>query len=154
MISLDNMPVYNQDYDEENRAPKTYVVFRNSIKALDGVIFITPEHNRSIPAVLKNAIDIGSRPKGKNVWSGKPSAVFSHSPGNLSAFGANHHLRQCLVPLNVPTMQQPEVYLANIQDSFNEKGKIKNASTKDFLQKVVDAYIGWFEKIAGTECED
>lgn len=148
IISLEDLPVYNQDFDDHNEVPESYVRFRNTIGDLDGVIFITPEHNRSVPAVLKNAIDIGSRPYGKSVWNGKPAAVFSNSPGALSAFGANHHLRQSLVFLNMPAMQQPEVYIAHANELFDEQENIKEGSTKAFLQKAVDAYIVWFNKIA------
>ena len=146
-ISLENLPIYNQDFDDNRHAPEEYLKFRNEVKSLDGFIFITPEYNRSIPGVLKNAVDVGSRPKGESVWNGKPGAVFSSSPGNLSGFGANHHLRQCLVSLNVPVMQQPEVYLAKVHEIFDENGKI-NEKTLEFLQKAVDAYIEWFGKIA------
>lgn len=146
-ISLEDLPIYNQDFDDYGLAPEEYLKFRNEVKSLDGFIFITPEYNRSIPGVLKNAIDVGSRPKGESVWNGKPGAVFSSSPGNLSGFGANHHLRQCLVSLNVPVMQQPEVYLAKVHEIFDENGKI-NEKTLEFLQKAVDAYIEWFGKIA------
>lgn len=148
LISLENLPIYNQDFDDYGPVPEEYVKFRNEIKSLDGFIFITPEYNRSIPGVLKNAIDVGSRPKGESVWNGKPGAVFSSSPGNLSGFGANHHLRQSLVSLSVPVMQQPEVYLAKVHEIFDENGKI-NEKTSGFLQKAVDAYIKWFGKIAG-----
>ncbi|MEC3879635.1 NADPH-dependent FMN reductase [Parapedobacter sp. 10938] len=147
MIPLDDLPVYNQDFDDEDRVPESYTVFRDVIGALDGVIFVTPEYNRSIPGVLKNALDVGSRPYGKNMWNGKPGAVFSNSPGNLSAFGANHHLRQCLVFLNVPAMQQPEVYLPNMKDAFDETGNLTNEETRAFLQQAVDAYIDWFNKL-------
>ena len=147
IIPLDDLPVYNPDFDDENRVPESYVVFRNAVKAVDGVIFITPEYNRSVPGVLKNALDIGSRPMGSSVWSGKPAAVFSNSPGNLSAFGANHHLRQSLVFLNMPTMQQPEVYLAQVKELFDESENLKSEETEDFLQKAVNAYIDWFMKV-------
>ncbi|RQP16528.1 MAG: NAD(P)H-dependent oxidoreductase [Parapedobacter sp.] len=147
IIPLDDLPVYNPDFDDENRVPESYVAFRNAVKAVDGVIFITPEYNRSVPGVLKNALDIGSRPMGSSVWSGKPAAVFSNSPGNLSAFGANHHLRQSLVFLNMPTMQQPEVYLAQVKELFDESENLKSEETEDFLQKAVNAYIDWFMKV-------
>lgn len=146
-IPIDDLPIYNQDFDDEERAPASYTVFRNAIRALDGVIFITPEYNRSIPGVLKNALDVGSRPYGKNTWDGKPAAIFSNSPGNLSAFGANHHLRQCLVFLNVPAMQQPEVYLPNMKDAFDDADHLKSEETRAFLQQAVNAYIDWFEKL-------
>lgn len=148
IISLDNLPVYNQDFDDDNRVPESYTSFRKTIQGLDGFIFITPEHNRSIPAVLKNAIDIGSRPYGKSVWDGKPAAIFSNSPGNISGYGANHHLRQCFVFLNIPVMQQPEVYIHGVDKLFDEEGNIKNKDTKALLEKAIAAYIKWFEKNA------
>jgi chromate reductase len=147
IISIDDLPIYNQDFDDDGNAPESYHKFRDEVKALGGVIFITPEYNRSVPAVLKNALDVGSRPYGQNVWDGKPGAVFSNSPSNLSGFGANHHLRQSLVFLNVLIMQQPEVYLANIQNAIDDNGKLKDGSVKDFVQKAVDAYISWFERL-------
>lgn len=146
IISLEDLPVYNQDFDDDNKVPESYTTFRNTIKGIEGFIFITPEHNRSIPAVLKNAIDIGSRPYGKSVWDGKPAAIFSNSPGNISGFGANHHLRQCFVFLNMPTMQQPEVYIPEVNKLFDEEGGIKNKDTKALLEKAVTAYIKWFER--------
>ncbi len=147
VISIDDLPVYNADFDEYNSVPEAYVQFRETVKAVAGVIFVTPEYNRSMPGVLKNALDIGSRPKGKNVWSGKPAAIFSNSPGNLGAFGANHHLRQSLVFLDVPVMQQPEVYLGNVAELFDEHGNLKESSSKDFIQTAIEAYIAWFNKV-------
>jgi len=146
MISLEDLPVYNQDFDDHDQVPDSYVAFRKEIAAMDGFIFITPEHNRSIPAVLKNAVDIASRPRGKNLWSGKPGAVFSNSPGPLSAFGAHHHLRQVLVCLNVHVQAQPEVYLAKIGEAFEENGDL-NTSVKGFVQKAVDAFVSWVERL-------
>ncbi|WP_428232624.1 NADPH-dependent FMN reductase [Flavobacterium sp.] len=146
IINLAELPIYNQDFDDHNEVPAAYTTFRNEIKELDGFIFITPEYNRSVPAVLKNALDVGSRPYGKNVWDGKPGAIFSNSPGAVGGFGANHHLRQSLVFLNIPVMQQPEVYLAKVNELFDESGTIKEGATKDFLKKAVDAYIVWFNK--------
>lgn len=146
IISIDSLPIYNQDFDDYNEVPESYVKFRDEIRKLAGVIFITPEHNRSVPAALKNAIDIGSRPAGESVWDGKPGAVFSNSPGNLSAFGANHHLRQSLVFLNIPVMQQPEVYLPHIDKVWDENGDLKDEDVKGFLQKAVEAYAEWFKK--------
>ena len=149
LISLNDLPMYNQDFDDEGLVPEAYVTFRNEIRALDGVIFITPEYNRSVPGVLKNALDVGSRPHGNSAWNGKPAAIFSNSPGILSGFGANHHLRQSLVFLNMPAMQQPEVYLSKVHELFDEKGSMKDGSTKEFIHKAVDAYINWFKKNAG-----
>lgn len=147
IISIDDLPSYNQDFDDDNQVPETYTSFRNSMSAVDGVIFVTPEYNRSVPGVLKNAIDIGSRPYGKSVWDKKPAAVFSSSTGNISGFGANHHLRQSLVFLNMPTMQQPEVYLAHIEKSFDENGNLIAEGTKAYLNKAVTAYIAWFNQL-------
>ncbi len=146
IISLDGLEVYNQDFDDHNMVPRSYVAFRDTLKGIHGMIFITPEYNRSIPGVLKNVLDIGSRPKSSNVWTGKPAAIFSNSPGILSAFGANHHLRQCLVSLNVPVMAQPEVYIAKVAELFDDNGNIKEGSTQGFLRKAVDAYITWFNR--------
>jgi chromate reductase len=148
IISLDDIPIYNQDFDDHNETPASYHVFRTALKEVDGVIFITPEYNRSVPAVLKNALDVGSRPYGQSVWDGKPGAVFSNSPGNISGFGANHHLRQSLVFLNVPTMQQPEVYINKSNEIFDEQGAFRDDRSRAFLQKAVDAYISWFYKNA------
>jgi len=147
-ISLDDLPVYNQDFDDDGPVPEAYVKFRDEVRTLDGVIFITPEYNRSVPGVLKNALDVGSRPYGKSVWDGKPAAIFSNSPGAISAFGANHHLRQSLVFLNMPAMQQPEVYLSKVQELFDENGDVKEGTTKEFIQKAVEAYITWFKRNA------
>jgi chromate reductase len=98
-----------------------------------------------VPAVLKNAIDIGSRPYGQSVWDGKPGAVVSVSPGGLSAFGANHHLRQSLVFLNIPTMQQPEAYIGNVATLFDESGAFKSEATQQFLQKFMTAFAAWID---------
>lgn len=146
IISLDDLPVYNQDFDDDKNPPETYTAFRKVLQETDGFIFITPEHNRSIPAVLKNAIDVGSRPYGKSGWEGKPAAIFSNSPGSISGYGANHHLRQCFVFLNLPTMQQPEVYIPEVDKLFDDAGNIKKEDTKKLLEKSVAAYIKWFEK--------
>ncbi len=148
LIDLSDIPLYNQDFDDHNEVPESITKFRTEMANVDGVIFITPEYNRSVPAVLKNAIDVGSRPYGKSVWDKKPAAIFSNSPGNLSAFGANHHLRQSLVFLNMPTMQQPEVYIAHVNDLFDEEGNMKEGGTKDFIKKAVESYIVWFKKNA------
>ncbi|SNR76699.1 NADPH-dependent FMN reductase [Flavobacterium sp. ov086] len=147
-IRLDDLPVYNQDFDDDHKVPPAYSSFRDEVKQLDGFIFITPEYNRSVPAVLKNALDVGSRPYGKSVWDGKPGAIFSNSPGAVGGFGANHHLRQSLVFLNIPVMQQPEVYLAKVNELFDEDGIIKEGGTKDFIKNAVDSYIVWFNQNA------
>ncbi|WP_026906827.1 NADPH-dependent FMN reductase [Paucisalibacillus globulus] len=143
-IEIGNLPLYNQDSDED--IPAVYTTFRETVKALDAVVFVTPEHNRSVPAALKNALDVGSRPYGSNVWNGKPALIVSHSPSNLSGFGANHHLRQVLAFLNMPVVQQPEVYIANVHELLGEDGKITNQDTVGFLQSAVDALVGLVTK--------
>jgi chromate reductase, NAD(P)H dehydrogenase (quinone) len=142
-IDLSRLELYNQDLDDENRPTSSWIQLREHVKALDGVLFVTPEYNRSVPAVLKNALDVASRPYGKSAWNGKPGAVVSVSPGGLSGFGANHHLRQSLVFLNVPTMQQPEVYIGNVGALLDENGKIKDEKTRAFLSEAMNAYYNW-----------
>ena len=146
MIDIGSLPLYNQDYDGEDI--KEYTNFRNEIKALDGVLFITPEHNRSIPAALKNALDIGSRPYGENVWNGKPGAVISQSPGGIGGFGANHHLRQVLAFINVLTLAQPEAYIGASHTLIDENGVLSNEATQQFLNEFLKAFTAWVEKIS------
>lgn len=146
IIDIGGLLLYNQDYD--NASPKEYTEFRNEIKALDGVLFITPEHNRSIPAALKNALDIGSRPYGQNVWNGKPGAVISQSPGVIGGFGANHHLRQVLTFLNVLTLAQPEAYIGAYHTLIDENGVLSNEGTKKFLNEFLSAFAAWVEKLS------
>ena len=122
--------------------------FRDRIRRADAVLFVTPEYNRSVPGVLKNAIDVGSRPYGKSAWQGKPGAVISVSPSAIGGFGANHHLRQSLVFLDVMPMQQPEAYVGNAATLFDEKGKLKNESTREFLKGFIDAFAAWIERTA------
>ncbi|MFD2968941.1 NADPH-dependent FMN reductase [Sphingobacterium bambusae] len=145
LIEIGQLPIYNQDFDEEG-SPAEYKPFRDKIKTLDAVIFITPEYNRSVPGVLKNALDVASRPYGESSWDGKPALVVSTSISNISGFGANHHLRQSLVFLNMPTLQQPEVYIANIQNLFDDNGKLTNAESAKFLNDVLAAFLAFADK--------
>ena len=144
-VSLEGLPIYNQDFDDEKKVPQEYMKFRNQVRSYDAFLFITPEYNRSVPAVLKNAIDVGSRPYGESVWDGKPGAVISVSPGKLSGFGANHHLRQSMVFLNVPMMQQPEAYIGDAGSLFDENGSMTNDNSRQFLQKFMEAFLVWVE---------
>jgi len=141
IVEIGDLPLYNQDLDET--PPAAWTAFRARIAAADAVLFVTPEHNRSVPAAMKNALDVGSRPYGKSVWSGKPGAVVSASPGAAGGFGANHHLRQSLVFLNVPAMPQPEVYLGGADKLFDAEGKLANEGTRKFLQGFMQAYAAW-----------
>jgi chromate reductase len=134
--------------DLEHDPPREWTEFRERLQRADGVLFVTPEYNRSVPGVLKNAIDVGSRPYGKNRFDGKPGGVISVSPGSVGGFGANHHLRQSLVFLNVPVLQQPEAYLHGAGKFFDDSGKMTNEATREFLGKFLDAYAAWVEKIA------
>lgn len=145
IIEIGELPLYNQDLDDEGRIPAAWTKFREQMKQCDGVLFVTPEYNRSVPGVLKNAIDVGSRPYGQSIWSKKPGAVISLSPGGIGGFGANHHLRQSLVFLDVPTLQQPEAYIGNAGSLFNPDDSISNEDTGKFLKKFIDTYAQWVE---------
>ena len=144
IVEINNLPFYNQDFEEN--PPQEVLKFRQKIQATDAVLFVTPEYNRSVPAVLKNAIDVGSRPYGKNSWDNKAGAIISLSPGALGAFGANHHLRQSLVAINVLTMAQPEAYIGNATNLFDNQGVLINDSTKEFLRKFLDAFAKWVDR--------
>jgi chromate reductase, NAD(P)H dehydrogenase (quinone) len=146
IVEIGQLPFYNQDLDTDP-PPAPWTAFRQRVKAADAVLFVTPEYNRSVPAVLKNALDVGSRPYGSSVWDRKPGAVASSSPGAIGAFGANHHLRQSLVFLNVPTMQQPEAYLSHVDKLFDEDGKLASEGTRKFLQGFMQAFAKWVETI-------
>ncbi|HVT33681.1 MAG TPA: NAD(P)H-dependent oxidoreductase [Rhodanobacteraceae bacterium] len=135
------------DEDIEASPPAEWTAFRERIGRADGVLFVTPEYNRSMPGVLKNAIDVASRPYGKNMWNGKPGAVISVSQGAIGGFGANHHLRQSLVFLNVPALQQPEAYVGGAARLFDENGQLANDATREFLDAFMKAYAAWVEKI-------
>ena len=148
MMDLSGLPMYNQDLDDEGRPPEAWIKFREDVKPLDGCLFVTPEYNRSYPAVLKNALDVGSRPYGKNAWDGKAGGIISVSPGGLGAFGANHHLRQPMVFLNILLLQQPEAYLGNVTSVLDENGRVTNESTKQYLKQYMDAFVKWVELIS------
>lgn len=143
IIEIGQLSFFNQD--DEATPPKAWVQFREAIKPLDGFILLTPEYNRSVPAVIKNALDIGSRPYGENLWNGKPCAIISASIGAMGGFGANHHLRQSMVFLNAPCMQQPEVYLSFADKLFDDNGNMNNEGTKNFLGEFIQAFTKWVE---------
>ena len=145
IVEIGQLPLYNQDLDEPGSLPAPWAAFRQKLASFDAVMFVTPEYNRSVPAPLKNAIDVGSRPYGRSVWDGKPGAVVSVSPGALGAFGANHHLRQSLVFLNVPCMQQPEAYIGGAARLFDPQGQLADENTRTFLRDFMTAFASWVE---------
>ena len=148
IVEIGALPLYNQDLDDEGAAPTAWVAFRQAIAKVDGALFVTPEHNRSAPAALKNALDVGSRPYGKSVWNGKPAGVVSVSPGALGGFGANHHLRQSLTFLNMPTMQQPEAYVGGAANLIADDFTVTVETSRDFLAGFVKAFEAWAHKFA------
>lgn len=147
ILEIGDLPLYSEDLDSS--PPDSWKRLRQQVRDADGVLFLTPEYNRSVPGVLKNAIDIASRPYGQNSWDGKPGGVMSVSISPLGAFGANHHLRQSLVFVNVPCMQQPEGYISDAGDLFDEQGKVKNVSTREFSQTFINAFADWVSAHAG-----
>lgn len=146
MVEIRDLPLYDQDLDET--PPAAWAAFRDRIRRADAVLFVTPEYNRSVPGALKNAIDVGSRPYGRSAWDGKPGAVISVSPGAIGGFGANHHLRQMLVFLNVPCLPQPEAYVGGAARLFDEGGALASEDTRKFLGKFMAAFAAWIEKNA------
>ncbi len=141
---ISNLPFFNEDL--EQTPPAEWIAFREKIAGSDAVLFFTPEYNRSVPGVLKNALDVGSRPYGQSVWDRLPAGVVSVSIGNIAGFGANHHLRQSLMYLNMPTMPQPELYVANAGSLFDESGSIKNENTTKYFRSFLDAFLVWIQK--------
>ena len=145
-VRIDDLPLYNQD-DDANQA-ESVKRMKGEIAAAQGLLFVTPEYNRSIPGVLKNAIDHGSRPYGKSAWTGKPAGVMGASPGATGTAMAQQHLRNVLVTLDVPTLCQPEVFIQVKDGLFDEAGNIGPGSLK-FLQGWMDRYVAWVKKHAG-----
>jgi chromate reductase len=146
MIEIGDLPLYNQDLD--NDPPQQWTRFRDQVRPADGVLFVSPEYNRGIPGVLKNAIDVGSRPYGQSVFDKKPAAIVTVSPGSIGGFGANHQIRQTCVFLNMPVMQQPEAYLGQVNDdSFGPNGELKDGPLKELVTKVAHAFHDWVDMI-------
>ena len=140
IVAIGQLPLYDQDADDDGKPPQEWLAFRERIRIADAVVFVTPEYNRSIPGALKNALDVGSRPRGQSAWDGKPAAVMSVTPGALGGFGANHHMRQSLVFLNMPTLQQPEAYVGHAAGLFDEMGRLVNDSTRSFFAAFMAAF--------------
>lgn len=150
LIEIGDLPLYNSDLDEQGSPPDAWTRFREQMKQYQGVLFVTPEYNRSVPGALKNAIDVGSRPYGQSIWAKKPGAIISVSPGAIGGFGANHHLRQSLVFLDIPTLQQPETYIGQAGNLFNDNGELTNEDTRNFLTMFMETYAKWVETILRT----
>lgn len=146
IVEIGDLPLYNEDLEKD--PPAAWTRFRDEVRPVDGVIFVTPEYNRGVSGVLKNAIDVGSRPYGSSVYAQKPAAVISQSPGALGGFGANHQLRQSLVFLDMPVLQQPEAYLNHTGQYFDDAGKLTKDDTRQLLEKLLAAFAGLIEKHA------
>lgn len=148
IVEIGELPLYNQDFDDEHTPPAAWTAFRERMKGFSGVLFVTPEYNRSVPGVLKNAIDVGSRPYGSSVWDKKPCAIVSNSPGAVGGFGANHHLRQSLVFLNMPMLNQPEAYIGHSNTLVNEARDITDEGSQKFLQGLMDTFAHWLDRFS------
>lgn len=147
LLEIGDLPLYNEDLD--GTPPPPWQRLRREIRAADAVMLVTPEYNRSVPGVLKNAIDVGSRPQGQNAFDGKPTAVISQTPYKLGAFGANHAVRQSCVYLNMPVLQQPEMYL-NVADVLDDSGALKGGDTAAFMDKFIDAFADWIARVGAS----
>jgi chromate reductase len=145
-IRIDDLPLYNQDHDAN---PADAVKrLKGDIASCRGIIFVTPEYNRSIPGVLKNALDHASRPYGQSAWAGKPAGVIGTSGGGPGTSMAQQHLRNVLAYLDMPTLNQPEAYIQFKPDLIDNKGHVTVDATKQFLQKWMDAYAAWVKRFA------
>ena len=141
ILEIKQLSMFNQDF--EKTPPQDWLDFKQKVLACDAILFVTPEFNRGMPGVLKNSIDVGSRPWGKSVWAGKPAAVVSQSYGGLAGFGSHHQLRQVLMGVGVATMPHPEAYIGNAGTLFDDAGELNNASTKEFLTGFMAAFETW-----------
>ncbi len=142
-LEIGNLALYSEDLDQT--PPASWTDFRNKVNGVDALLFVTPEYNRSVPGVLKNALDVASRPWGQSVWGGKPAAVVSVTIGTTGAFGANHHLRQTLAFLNMPVLAQPEAYISNAMSLYDAEGKLTDESTKEFFGRFMQAFAAHAE---------
>jgi len=145
-VRIDDLPLYNQDEDEKQREPVRRM--KQEIRSADGVLFVTPEYNRSIPGVLKNAIDHGSRPFGDSAWEGKPAGIVGASPGAMGSALSQQHLRNVLASLDMPTLAQPEAFVQVHDGVFDSKGGVSDEPLRVFLQEWLDRYAAWVAKFA------
>ena len=144
VLEIGQLPLYNQDLDETPPAPWT--AFRERVKAADAVLFVTPEYNRSVPAALKNAIDVASRPYGKSSFLGKPTGIVANSPGALGGIAAAKHLQNIVPGISGPVLGQPEIYLNGVGDAFNDKGELVKEALQKVLQQYLEAFAAFVEK--------
>ena len=144
IFDLNGIPLFNED-DEKN-PPERVVEFRRKIREADAILFATPEYNYSMPGVLKNAIDWGSRPYGQSSWHGKPTGIMGASPGVLGTARSQYHLRQIFVALDVKDMKQPELMIANAGQKFDSQGNLTDETTRQHLQKFLPAFIAHVKK--------
>ena len=146
IVEIGHLALFNEDI--EASPPAEWVTFKAAIAAADGILFVTPEYNRSIPGALKNAIDVGSRPYGQSAWEKKPAAIVTASPSGIGGFGCNHHLRQSCVFLDMPVMQQPEAYLGGVSDkSFAEDGSLSDPALAKLVKRIALAFADWVDLI-------
>src|ERR1700760_3826432 len=146
VTTLNGISFFNQDL--EANPPADWLKFRETVQKSDGVLFVTPEYNRSIPGVLKNAIDVGSRPYGKSSFLGKPTGIISNSPGPLGGVSAAKHLQNILPGISGPILGQPETYLSGVGDAFDDKGELIKESLQAVLKQYIDAYAAFVEKFS------
>jgi chromate reductase, NAD(P)H dehydrogenase (quinone) len=148
-LEIGELPLYNQDDDKDQA--ESVKRLKSEITAAHGVIFVTPEYNRSVPGILKNAIDHASRPYGQSAWFGKPAGVLGTSVGAAGTSMAQQHLRNMLAYLDMPTLGQPEIFLQVREGMFSEHGAIPNLDTRKYLQPWVDAYVAWVKRFVNAE---
>ncbi len=144
MVEIGHLPFYNEDLEED--APSEWKEFREQIKSMDGLLFLSPEYNRTMSGVMKNALDVGSRPWGKSAWDGKPAGVVTVSPSALGGFGANHNIRAAAVTLNMPVMAQPEAYIGSAHELFEEDGQTLVDDTAQFISTFLCAFEKWVNR--------
>lgn len=147
-IEIGDLPLYNQDLETDS-PPPAWSRFRQQVQAVDALLFVTPEYNRTMPAALKNAVDVGSRPWGHSVWNGKPALVVGQSPGALGGIAASQHLRLSLSALNVAVLGQPEAYVSNVASLFDEQGEFNNDQTRAFGIQLMQSFADWAQRLRG-----
>ncbi|MCF2523759.1 NADPH-dependent FMN reductase [Bradyrhizobium sp. G127] len=145
IVTLHGLSFFNQDLEAPPSAD--WVTFRETIQKSDAVLFVTPEYNRSVPGVLKNAIDVGSRPYGKSSFNGKPTGIVANSPGPLGGVAAAMHLKTILPGISGPIMQQPEIYLNGIGTAFDDKGNLTTEALEKVMKAYIDAFAAWVDRL-------